>query len=217
MRRKKSEIVNLYDENTQLQKQSEILEASLQEHKSEIHDLKKCLQNSKCVVNKLNKELNETRMNHDKETRDIIKKSRSEIKAWKKDLGRERLERIKVEKKVTTLDNLVKSKKSVSSQTIGSLDVPYMVTEPLPPIFGSHLCYRSKAIPYVAKSLPNLSTLSWVSVTEDDIMFDEAEQAINRLYDHQVNEFYKEAKETSEKLRQVYEENCIGELFKSDY
>merc|ERR1711954_30957 len=100
---------------------------------------------------------------------------------------------------------------------MGSLDTPYMDTEPLPPIFGSHLCYRSKPIPYIAKSLPNLSTVSWVSVTEDDIMVDAAEQAINELYDHQVNEFYKEAKETAERIRLVYEENCIGKLFKSDY
>ena len=139
-------------------------------------------------------------MNHDKETRDIIKKSWSEIKAWKKDLGRERSERIKVEKKLPIVDNLAKkiqSKiiESVSSQTMGSIDLPYMVTEPLPPIFGPHLCYRSKPIPYIAKSLPNLSTLSWARVTEEDIMVDEAEQAINELYDNQVKEFYKDAKE----------------------
>ena len=218
---KSSEINNLYDVNKQLQNQSETLEVSLQEHKKEIHDLKKCLQNSRCAANKLNKELNETRTNFDKEFRDIIKKSRSEIKAWKRDLGRERSEKIRVEKKLTTVDNLVKkiqSKivKSVSSQTMGSIDLPYMVTEPLPPIFGSQLCYRSKPIPYIAKSLPNLSTLSWVRVTEEDFMVDAAEQAINELYDNEVNEFYKDAKEKAGAIRQVYEANCIGKLFESD-
>ena len=105
---KSYEISNLCDLNKQLQNQSETLEASWQEHKIEIQDIKKCLQNSRCAENKLNKELNETGMNHDKETRDIIKKSRSEIKAWKKDLGRERSERIKVEKKLPIVDNLAK-------------------------------------------------------------------------------------------------------------
>ena len=200
----------------QLESKTENLEASLHEHKKEIKDLKKSLQNSRCAANKLNKELNNTRANHDKETKDIIQKYRSEIKAWRKDLGRKRSDKIKVEKRLAALDNLANSRESISCQTERSIDVPYSVTEPLPPIFGSHLCYRSRKIPYIANSLPNLSTLSWVNISEDDIIADAAEQASNELYDHQVMEFYKDAKEKAKAIRQVYEENCIGKLFNSD-
>ena len=47
-------------------------------------------------------------------------------------------------------------------------------------------------------------------------MVEAAEQALNELFDHQVNEFYKDAKAKAAAMRQVYEENCIGNLFKSD-
>ena len=46
-------------------------------------------------------------------------------------------------------------------------------------------------------------------------MVDAAEQALNDIYDNQVNDFYKEAKAEAEAMRQLYEENCIEKLFKS--
>ena len=70
----------------------------------------------------------------------------------------------------------------VSCQTNGSIDIPSLITDPLSPIFVSQLCPRSKAIHYISKSLPILSTLNWVCVTEEDLMVDAAEQALNELY-----------------------------------
>ena len=177
IQKKTSEISNLHDVNKELQKQAKTLETLLLEKKTEIQNLQQSLQNSRCAAKKLNKELNENRHIHEKETKNIVKNFRSEIKAWKKDLGRERAEKIKIERKLATLDDLVKkskSKESVTCQTPGCTDVPYLVTEPLPPIFGSQLCYRSKSIS-LAKSMPNLSVLSWVKVTEDNLVVYAAE------------------------------------------
>ena len=47
-------------------------------------------------------------------------------------------------------------------------------------------------------------------------MVEAAEQALNEQFDRQVNDFYKNAKAKAEAMRQVYEENCIGNLFKSE-
>ena len=214
--KKSFEVSNLKEEKDQLEKKTETLEAALQEKETEIHDLQRNLQNSRCATNKLNKELLANRVNHEKETKIMIKNSKSEIKTWKKDLGRKRSEKLKVERKLENLVKKLESKESIACQTSSSTDVPYLVTDPLPPIFGSELCYRSKPIPYISRSLPNLSTLSWVRFTEDDYMVEAAEQALNELFDHQVNDFYKDAKSKAEAMRQVYEENCIGNLFKSD-
>ena len=52
------DISNLQDEKNQLENKTENLEASIQEHKREIKDLKKSLQNSRCAATKLNEELN---------------------------------------------------------------------------------------------------------------------------------------------------------------
>ena len=222
IRKKLSEISNLEKEKINLQNQTKTLEASVQKHKTENQDLQRCLQKSRCAAKKLNKEMNESRVNHEKEAKLIIKNFKSEIKSWKKDLGKERSEKIKLERKIVTQDDLIRHYESkikeaaveqVSCQTNGSIDIPYLVTEPLPPIFGSQLCYRSKAIPYISKSLPNLSTLSWVCVTAEDLLVDAAEQALNELHDSLIDDFYKNAKAKAEGLRQVYEENCIGNLF----
>ena len=124
----------------------------------------------------------------------------------------------KIEKKLAIVEINLKNytskiKRSISCQTINSLDTPYEVTAALPPIFGSQLCHRSMPNNHIARSLPNLSTLSWIMVTEEDIIQDEAEQALNEQFDRQVSDFYKEAKSTSEAIRKLYEENAIGELF----
>ena len=47
-------------------------------------------------------------------------------------------------------------------------------------------------------------------------MVDAAERALNDMYDCQVKDFYKEAKEKAEAVRQVYEENCIKNLYGSE-
>ena len=61
------------------------------------------------------------------------------------------------------------------SQTLMNQDIPYRVTQPLPPIFGSQLCHFSKRINHISNSFPNLSTITWVTVTKEDQIRDEAE------------------------------------------
>ena len=200
LEKKTEEISTLEKENKQLH--------------NKIDDLQISLQNSKLAATRLNKEVIDNRINQEKKLNFTVKNLKSQIKSWKKELGLERSNRIKAERKLSNIMNdLSKPKLSVSCQTIQSLDVPYLVTDILPPIFGSQLCRRSKTINFISRSLPNLSTLTWVKFTDEDILEDEAEQALNDQYDRQVEEFFEDAKKKSEALRQVYDENYIEELF----
>ena len=74
------------------------------------------------------------------------------------------------------------------------------VSEPLPPIFGSQLCYESKRVQYISRSLPNLSTLVWIKVSEEETLLEAAEQALNAQYDRQVAEFYENARNGSQRI-----------------
>ena len=160
-------------------------------------------------------------MRHEKESKQTVKNLKSEIKSWRKSLGSEKSEKMKIEKELATVENHLKNytskiRRSISCQTNNSPDIPYEITAPLPPIFGSQLCHRSKPINHISRSLPNLSKLSWVMVTEEDIMQDEAEQALNEQFDRHISNFYKEAKSKAEAIRKLYEENAIGELFEDN-
>ena len=106
---------------------------------------------------------------------------------------------------------------SKSCQTDPSEDIPYEITAPLPPIFNSQLCHLSKRIPYLSNSLPNLSTVNWVMITEEDIIEDKAQQALNDQYDLQILDYFEEARGKSRAVRQVYDENCIGKLFEETW
>ena len=61
-----------------------------------------------------------------------------------------------------------------------------------------------------------MSTLTWVRVTEEDILIEEAEQALNIQYDRQVEEFYINAKKRAEAVSQVYEDKYLEKLFGDD-
>jgi hypothetical protein len=103
--------------------------------------------------------------------------------------------------------------KTKSSQTEHTQDIPYKVTAYLPPIFNSQLCYQSKRITYLSRSLNNLSTVNWFMYTEDDILQDEAEQALCDQYDRQSTENYEEAREKAIVVSKVFEENLTEKLF----
>ena len=95
-------------------------------------------------MKRLNKELNENKMKHEREIKQTVKNLKSEIKSWKKSLGSEKSEKMKIERKLaTTVENQLKNhtskiRKSISCQTYNSPDIPYEVTAALPPIFGSY-------------------------------------------------------------------------------
>ena len=52
------------------------------------------------------------------------------------------IEKIRIKKKLELLENNFNEKVSNSCQTNASPDVPYLVTDPLPPIFGSQLLQK---------------------------------------------------------------------------
>ena len=165
--------------------------------------------------------VNGSKLDHVKEITQSSKNLKNEVKFWRKELGIERSKTIKAERKLATLENIVKeleskSVQSISCQTINYPEVPYLVTQPLPPIFGSDLCKITKPINFLSRSQPDMSTLTWVRVTEEDVVENAAEEALNEQFDRQVEDFYQEAKVQAEKIRQIYEEDAIGKLFEED-
>ena len=104
-----------------------------------------------------------------------------------------------LERKVTKLQSSNK-KFSVSSQTHSTIDTPYQITDSLPPIFGSKLCWTSKSV-FLSKSLPMLNQISWVTETEEDILRERADEALDYLYDMEIASFYEEAKKKAASLR----------------
>ena len=115
-------------------------------------------------------------------------------------------------KKLDILENDLKEKASISSQTNDTPDVPYSITEPLPPIFGSRLLQKTK-IRHISRSLPNISKYIWVKVTDDDLISEAAEEALNKHYDDKIEHFYEEAKARATAIREVYDGHYIPELF----
>ena len=83
---------------------------------------------------------------------------------------------------------------SKSSQTCHNDEIPCSDTTALPRIFGSQLCYATKLIHHLSSSLPNLSTMNWVTLTEEDVLRDQAEEALNEQYDRKIAEFYEDAR-----------------------
>ena len=74
-----------------------------------------------------------------------------------------------------------KSFEEVICQTEYHPDVPNVDNEPLPPIFGNQLCWKSRPF-HLSNSLPNLEKLSWCQPDYDFI----DEEALAEQYDRQV-------------------------------
>ena len=207
-------------EKKQLREQLHHVEVLMKEHDAEIQNLQKSLKTSNCAASNLNKKLVEMKVKHEDEIKMITKNFKSEIKTWKKDLGIERSEKLKTEKKLDNLEKDFKQfydkrKVSNSCQTNDSPDVPYLITDPLPPIFGSQLLQKTK-MQHISRSLPNLASIMWVKVSEEDLILETAEEALNEQFDREVEHFYEDAKAKATARRDVEEENCIWKLFDRD-
>ena len=83
--------------------------------------------------------------------------------------------------------------KEVYSQTNSNPDVLYLVTDPLPPIFSSQLCYKSRTIHFLSRSMPKLNSILWCP--PEDGYLDSAEEFPAEQYDREIQEFYLEARE----------------------
>ena len=113
--------------------------------------------------------INENKTKAKNNSKEMIKNFKFQTKSWKKELGLERSKKIKADKKIDILGNHLKklesiSKESIACQTNHTIDVPYSVSE------------------------PDLSNLSWVKVTEEEIIADKAKQALNEQHDGDIDD-----------------------------
>ena len=166
------------------------------------------------------KSLNKTVKNKDKEIHNLSKhleNSRDTVLNLKSEKSNLRCQQSKHENKIKRLEKQQKKKQdtaSVFTQTIACVDTPYLITEALPPIFGSKLCVQTKP-GFFTKSLPNLSSIVMVADTEDELALEAAENALSLQYEREVAQYYLRAKDTAQRLRQVYEDLELEKLFES--
>ena len=106
----KHELFDLTIENKSLREKIEIKE-------EEINDLENNIKVKVKLSEKLNKELNETKIRAERDKAATSKTHKAEVKSLKKDLGEERKKTIKVEKKLENIQNdrLARSEKLESS------------------------------------------------------------------------------------------------------
>ena len=199
----------LSEENKNLRDQNSSLQTQVKNQALQIQDLHLIVENSKSASTRLNREVHENKIKHEKDTKLTIKELKSEIKAWRKDLGEERSEKIKLEKKLETVKKQLEAKatESVLCQTAPNLDIPYKVTTPLPPIFSSQLCHYSRSV-FLSNSLPNLNSICWSKPCDD--YSEEAEEALAQQYDRQVREFYEDERERVRVVRHAASSGNIG-------
>ena len=83
----------------ELEEEIKMLEKKLDEHKDEIKNLKHGNNLVREISNKVNKELNETKIKAKEEKTAILKEHKAEVKAWKRELGEAKKENINLKKK----------------------------------------------------------------------------------------------------------------------
>ena len=71
--------------------------------------------------------------------------------------------------------------KEASSQTSSDPDIPYKITDPLPPIFSMQLCHKSCPIHFLSRSIPNLNSI--LRCPPDDKILNAAEEYLSEQYD----------------------------------
>ena len=88
---------------------------------------------------------------------------------------------------------------TMSCQTDAHPDIPYQITSPLPPLFGSKLCYYSRHFKSMSSSLPDLWNVNYT--TSDDLL-DAAEEALAEEYEKEVDDFYLEEENRVKRLKE---------------
>ena len=107
------------------------------------------------------------------------------------------------------------NKTTLSTQTDQHPDLPYQIDSPLPPIFSSSLVHKSKSL-FLKRSHPDLTSIRWVNITDEDVIEQEIEEIEMNNYDTEIREFFQESAEKSRKLREIYEEGHIKKLFEEN-
>ena len=90
----------MVEELSSLKSENSNLREKLAEQNRDIEDQKKSIEVKNKVAEKLNKELRETKKRAENEKSCLVKAHKSEVKAWRKDLGEETKQRIKLENKI---------------------------------------------------------------------------------------------------------------------
>ena len=119
----------------------------------------------KADVKELSKELNLSKLEGD-ETTNYFKK---QIEFLEKSLKTQQSESVETAQKLkieraalkTFRDKSRIEKQDISSQTNTNEDIPYKVTDPLPPIFSMELRHKSKPIKFLSRSIPNFNSILW--------------------------------------------------------
>jgi len=99
------QITNLQEEIKILKEENDGFREKIKEQEQEILALENTIKVKVEISNKLNKQISEMKIKNDKEFASVKKLHRSEVKLWKKELGEERKERIKLEKELEYVTN----------------------------------------------------------------------------------------------------------------
>ena len=100
----KNELINILEfDNDQLRKDNDHLQISVANLNDGIHALEVSNKKQKEIADKLHKNINETKVKSMKEKDQVEKEHRAEVKSWRKDLGEEVKEKVKLEKTLKKL------------------------------------------------------------------------------------------------------------------
>ena len=148
-------------------------------------------------MKELSKELNLSKLENNESTKyfenqiEFLKKNLKIQKVETEDIAKE-LEIDRAELK-SVRDKSWFEKQDIFSQTNTNEDIPYKVSDPLPPIFNMELCYKSKPIKFLSRSLPNFNSFLWCP--PDDDFSEAADEFLADQYNREIKEFYLDARE----------------------
>ena len=97
---KKESVTNVLEESVKFRKENDDLRRTIDIQNESMNNLEISNKKLRETANKLNKELNETKVKFGKKKKLIYKQHRAEIKSWRKELGEEIKEKIKLEEKL---------------------------------------------------------------------------------------------------------------------
>jgi hypothetical protein len=144
----------------------------------------------KADIKEVPKELNLSKF----ECNESVKHFKMQTELLEKNLKIQKIETENAAKKLKAFkDKSRVEKQDISSQTDTNEDIPYKVTDPLPPIFSMQLCHKSRPIKFLSRSIPNFNSILWCPPDDDQI--DEIEEFLADQYDREIEEFYLDARE----------------------
>ena len=131
-------------------------------------DLADSVQSSKSLSDTVQKLMKESALADDKHKDDLAvhrDKHKSQVEELKNEIVFKDLKNQQLQNEIDELKNEVLLPailtKSSECQTVTCVDIPYDITEPLPPIFSKRLLRKTPLIKLHSNSLPDLSSICW--------------------------------------------------------